>query len=44
MHFTYFKDEVRDFEQIPKGEGEKVPKREIDLGSDLMDKMSAEEF
>lgn len=44
MHFTYFKDEVRDFEQISKGEGEKVPKREIDLASDLMDKMSAEEF
>ena len=44
MHFMYFKDEVRDFEQISKGEGEKVPKREIDLASDLMDKMSAEEF
>ena len=44
MHFMYFKDEVRDFEQIPKGEGEKVPKREIDLAGDLMDKMSAAEF
>ena len=44
MNFMYFKDEVRDFEQISKGEGEKVPKREIDLASDLMDKMSAEEF
>ena len=44
MHFMYFKDEVRDFEQIPKGDGENVPKREIDLASDLMDKMSAEEF
>ena len=44
MHFMYFKDEVRDFEQIPKAEGEKVPKREIDLAGDLMNKMSAAEF
>ena len=44
MHFMYFKDEVRDFEQIPKGEGEKVPKREIDLAGDLIEKLSADEF
>ena len=28
MHFMYFKDEVRDFEQIPKGEGEKAEARD----------------
>jgi beta-glucosidase/6-phospho-beta-glucosidase/beta-galactosidase len=35
---------VRDFDQIPKAQGEKVLRREIDLGRDLIDKMSAEEF
>ena len=43
MHFLYFANEVRDFEQIPKGNG-KVPKREIDLAKDLIDKMSSQEF
>ena len=32
VHFMYFANEVRDFDQIPKAEGDKVPKREIDLG------------
>ena len=44
MHFMYFKDEVRDFGQIPKAEGATVPKREIDLSRDLIDKMSSSEF
>ena len=44
MHFMYFANEVRDFGQIPKSEGAKVPKREIDLARDLIDKMSAAEF
>ena len=44
MHLMYFKDEVRDFAQVPKGKGEKVPKREIDLGRDLIEKLSADEF
>jgi DNA end-binding protein Ku len=44
MHFMYFANEVRDFDQIPKAEGEKVPKREIDLGRDLIEKLSADEF
>ena len=44
MHFMYFANEVRDFGQIPKAEDAKVPKREIDLGRDLIDKMSAGEF
>ena len=44
MHFMYFPDEVREFGQIPKGADAKVPKREIDLARDLIDKMSAGEF
>ena len=35
---------MRDFDQIPKAQGDKVPRREIDLGRDLIEKMSAEEF
>jgi non-homologous end joining protein Ku len=31
MHFLYFANEVRDFDEIPKAEGEKVPKRETIL-------------
>jgi len=44
MHFMYVANEVRDFDRIPKVEGEKVPQREIDLGKNLIDKMSAVEF
>lgn len=44
MHFMYFADEVRDFGQIPKAEGAKLPKREIDLSRDLIEKLSADEF
>jgi len=44
MHFRYFANELRDFDQISKVEGEKVPQREIDLGKNLIDKMSAVEF
>ena len=44
MHFMYFAKEVRDFGQIPKGDAAKVPKREIDLGKDLIDKLSSDEF
>jgi DNA end-binding protein Ku len=44
MHFMYFADEVRAMRQIRRAEGAKVPKREIDLARDLIDKMSAPEF
>ena len=44
MHFMYFANEVRDFGQIPKAEDSKVPNREIDLGHDLIDKLSSAEF
>jgi len=44
MHFMYFANEVRDFGQIPKTEGAKLPKREIDLSRDLIEKLSSDEF
>ena len=44
MHFMYFANEVRDFGQIPQADGVKVPKREIDLGKDLIDKLSSDDF
>jgi non-homologous end joining protein Ku len=44
MHFMYFANEVRDFGQIPKTEGAKVPQREIDLSKDLIEKLLAEEL
>ncbi|MGN6731919.1 MAG: Ku protein [Candidatus Binatia bacterium] len=44
MHFLYFTNEVRDLCQIPKAEGERVPKREVGFAEDLVDKMSAKDF
>ena len=40
----YFADEVATSIRSRKLKAEKVPKREIDLGKSLIDKMSAEEF
>src|SRR5688500_16523153 len=40
----YHADEVRDFSQVPKGENVKVSQQELELGADLIDKLSAEEF
>ena len=31
LHFLYFKEEIRDFSWIGKGEGEKVSSDELDL-------------
>ena len=44
MHFMHFPNELRGFDQIPKAEGEKVPKHEIELGENVIDKISAEDF
>jgi DNA end-binding protein Ku len=44
LHFMYFANEVRDFAQIPKAEGAKLPQKEIDLGRDLIEKLSSDEF
>jgi DNA end-binding protein Ku len=44
LHFLYFKNEIRDFSQIGKGEGEKVSSDEIDLAKNLMEQMTSAEF
>jgi len=44
MHFMHFPNELRGFDQVPKAEGEKVPKHEIELGENVIDKISAEDF
>jgi DNA end-binding protein Ku len=44
LHTMYHADEVRDFNQVPKGEKVNVAKQELELGISLIDKLSAEEF
>jgi DNA end-binding protein Ku len=43
MHTAYCVGEVRDFGEIPKGNG-KLGKQELELGEGLIDQLSAEEF
>jgi DNA end-binding protein Ku len=43
MHTAYYADEVRDFGEIPKGNG-KLVKQELELGEGLIDQLSREEF
>jgi len=44
LHFLYSQNEVRDFSQIGKGEGEKVPADEFDLARGVIENMSLAEF
>lgn len=44
MHSMYFADEVRNFEEIPKGESAKVNDAETNLAIRLIDELSNEEF
>jgi len=44
LHFLYYQNEVRDFSQIGKGEGEKVSSDELDLARGLIEKMASAEF
>src|SRR5262245_57371339 len=44
LHFLFFKDEVRDFGQIAKGENIKVPEEQLELGMSLIEKMSSADF
>ena len=44
LHTMYHADEVRDFNQVPKGEKVNVSKQELELGVGLIDKLTAEEF
>jgi DNA end-binding protein Ku len=43
LHTLYYWNEVRDFKQVPKGENVKVSQQELELGVDLIDKLSAED-
>jgi DNA end-binding protein Ku len=44
LHFLYFQNEIRDFSQIGKGEGEKVSSDEIDLAKSLIAQMTSAQF
>ncbi len=44
LHFLYYQNEIRDFSQIGKGEGEKLSSDEIDLAKNLIEQMSSAEF
>src|SRR5918995_186388 len=44
LHTMYHADEVRDFQQIPKGEKVKVSEEEVELGIRLIDRLTSEEF
>ena len=39
LHFLFFKDEIRDFDAIAKGEGVKLPAEQLELGMSLIEKM-----
>ena len=44
LHSMYYRDEVRDFNQVPKGNNVKVSEKELELGVGLIDRLTSEEF
>jgi DNA end-binding protein Ku len=44
LHFLFFKNEIRDFDAIAKGEDIKLPSGQLELGRGLIDKMSSPDF
>src|ERR671912_1426737 len=44
LHTMYHADEVRDFQQVPKGDNVKLSKTELELGVGLIDRLTSEEF
>jgi DNA end-binding protein Ku len=44
MHTAYYTDEIRDFEQIPKGDSVRVSGQELNLSQSLIERLSADEF
>ena len=44
LHTMYYSDEVRDFNQVPKGEKVKVSEKKLELGVGLIDRLTSEEF
>jgi DNA end-binding protein Ku len=44
MHTAYYADEVRDFDQIPKGDSARVGRQELELSEGLLDRLSRPDF
>ena len=44
LHFLFFKNEIRDFDPIAKGEDIKLPGEQLELGMNLIEKMSSPDF
>ncbi len=44
LHTMYFADEVRNFDEIPKGESAKISEAETNLALRLIDELSSEQF
>jgi len=44
LHFLFFKNEIRDFDAIAKGEDIKLPSEQLELGMSLIEKMSSVDF
>jgi hypothetical protein len=44
MHAAYYENEVRDFEQIPKGDSARVRAEELKLSQGLIERLSVDEF
>jgi DNA end-binding protein Ku len=44
LHTMYYGNEVRDFNQVPKGQNVKVSEKELELGVGLIDRLTSEEF
>jgi DNA end-binding protein Ku len=44
LHGMYYKNEVRDFGEVPKGDSQRVTQEELNLGEGLLERMSSEKF
>jgi DNA end-binding protein Ku len=44
MHTSYYADEVRDFEQVPKGDSARVGRQEVNVAEGLIDRLSGNDF
>ena len=44
LHFMYYADEVRDFNEVGKGDAAKIKPGEMDLASRLIDELSKDKF
>jgi DNA end-binding protein Ku len=44
LHTMYHADEVREFQQVPKGDKVKVSEKEVELGVGLIDRLTSEGF